>query len=384
MSSSSGRTTLVKPPPYDPEKSHIENVLEVTELGVLGPDIFTNTRQPWHPPGARGIFGGAVIAQSLSAAQRTVPDPAPGEAPFFIHSCHCYFLLAGSSEIPILFHVERVRDGRSFATRTVQARQRGRCIFTVTASFVREGAGGVKQARHAVPLPAGVRPPADDEPADQEAWIARGPFESRSIEIVGGDGGEGADQGRSGQGQVAQPGDEHRMRCRVWNRARGTISAAGGHAAHLNALAYMSDSYFIGTVSRVHRLWRFPFAPSEVADLDPALRAHVERSNRVDGLGDGPDDWAARPTVGMLVSLDHSIYFHDPRRVRADEWMFSEMDTPWAGDGRGVVLQRIFAADGTLLATCVQEGLVRLTQEDVDGAAREGGATAKDAGKAKL
>ncbi|CRK30791.1 hypothetical protein BN1708_005233, partial [Verticillium longisporum] len=187
MSSSSGRTTLVKPPPYDPEKSHIENVLEVTELGVLGPDIFTNTRQPWHPPGARGIFGGAVIAQSLSAAQRTVPDPAPGEAPFFIHSCHCYFLLAGSSEIPILFHVERVRDGRSFATRTVQARQRGRCIFTVTASFVREGAGGVKQARHAVPLPAGVRPPADDEPADQEAWIARGPFESRSIEIVGGD-----------------------------------------------------------------------------------------------------------------------------------------------------------------------------------------------------
>ncbi|KAF3344295.1 putative MFS-type transporter [Verticillium dahliae VDG2] len=166
-SSSSGRTTLVKPPPYDPEKSHIENVLEVTELGVLGPDIFTNTRQPWHPPGARGIFGGA-------------------------------------------------------------------------------------------------------------------------------------------------------------------------------------------------------------------------RSNRVDGLGDGPDDWAARPTLGMLVSLDHSIYFHDPRRVRADEWMFSEMDTPWAGDGRGVVLQRIFAADGTLLATCVQEGLVRLTQEDVDGAAREGGATAKDAGKAKL
>ncbi|EGY13642.1 uncharacterized protein VDAG_00324 [Verticillium dahliae VdLs.17] len=65
-------------------------------------------------------------------------------------------------------------------------------------------------------------------------------------------------------------------------------------------------------------------------------------------------------------------------------WMFSEIDTPWAGDGRGVVLQRIFAADGTLLATCVQEGLVRLTQEDVDGAAREGGATAKDAGKAKL
>ncbi|EEY14604.1 acyl-CoA thioesterase [Verticillium alfalfae VaMs.102] len=320
MSSSSGRTTLVKPPPYDSEKSHIENVLEVTELGVLGPDIFTNTRQPWHPPGARGIFGGAVIAQSLSAAQRTVPDPAPGEAPFFIHSCHCYFLLAGSSEIPILFHVERLcargcRRREAGPPRRTAARRRS---GTADRGKVRRRSTGMR-------LPASWKP------------------------------------GRGG----------HHQRL------------PGGDAAHLNALAYMSDSYFIGTVSRVHRLWRFPFAPSEVADLDPALRAHVERSNRVDGLGDGPDDWAARPTLGMLVSLDHSIYFHDPRRVRADEWMFSEMDTPWAGDGRGVVLQRIFAADGTLLATCVQEGLVRLTQEDVDGAARDG-ATAKDAGKAKL
>ncbi|KAM0333457.1 hypothetical protein ACHAQA_002119 [Verticillium albo-atrum] len=381
---SSSRTTLLKPPPYDPEKSHIENVLEVTELGVLGPEIFTNTRQPWHPPGARGIFGGAVIAQCLAAAQRTVPDPQqPGEAPFFIHSCHCYFLLAGSSEIPILFHVERVRDGRSFATRTVQARQRGRCIFTVTASFVREGSGGAQQARHAVPLPEGVRPPADDEaPGDEEAWMARGPFESRSIEIVGGGDGESG-SGGAGAGNEARAaeGGEHKMRCRVWNRARGRISEAGGHAAHLNALAYMSDSYFIGTVSRVHRLWRFPFAPSEVADLDPSVRAHVERSNRVDGLGDGPEAWAERPKLGMLVSLDHSIYFHDPRRVRADEWMFSEMDTPWAGDGRGVVLQRIFAEDGTLVATCVQEGLVRLTQ---DGKEERETGKENEKGKAKL
>ncbi|KAJ5009105.1 Acyl-coenzyme A thioesterase 8 [Colletotrichum sp. SAR 10_99] len=144
-----GRSTIVRPPPEDPNKSPIENVLEVTELGVLGPDIFTNTRQPWHPPGARGIFGGAVIAQCLASAQKTVPND------FFVHSCHCYFLLAGSSEIPILFHVERVRDGRSFATRTVQARQRGRCIFTTTVSFVKEGAGGETQVRHAAPLPVG-------------------------------------------------------------------------------------------------------------------------------------------------------------------------------------------------------------------------------------
>ncbi|KAG5927316.1 hypothetical protein E4U53_002887, partial [Claviceps sorghi] len=125
------RPTLLRPPPPDPCKAPIENVLEVTEVGVLGQDIFTNTRKTWTPPGARGIFGGAVIAQCLAAAQKTVADD------FLPHSCHCYFLLAGSGGLPIVMHVERVRDGRSFATRTVQARQQGRCIFTTTVSFVR-------------------------------------------------------------------------------------------------------------------------------------------------------------------------------------------------------------------------------------------------------
>ncbi|KAG6000229.1 hypothetical protein E4U21_005691, partial [Claviceps maximensis] len=120
------RSTLLRPPPPDPAKAAIENVLEVTEVGVLGKDIFTNTRKTWTPPGARGIYGGTVIAQCLAAAQKTVGDD------LVPHSCHCYFLLAGSSSLPVLMHVERVRDGRSFATRTVQARQRGRCIFTMT------------------------------------------------------------------------------------------------------------------------------------------------------------------------------------------------------------------------------------------------------------
>ncbi|KAL1850674.1 hypothetical protein VTK73DRAFT_9637 [Phialemonium thermophilum] len=69
----------------------------------------------------------------------------------------------------------------------------------------------------------------------------------------------------------------------------------------------------------------------------------------------------------MMVSLDHTIYFHEPRRVRADEWMFAEMESPWAGDGRGVVTQRIFSKDGTLLATCIQEGVVRLKEKKTEG-----------------
>ncbi|KAF6840150.1 acyl-thioesterase ii [Colletotrichum musicola] len=338
-----GRSTIMRPPPEDPTKSAMENVLEVTELGVLGPDIFTNTRQPWHPPGARGIFGGAVIAQCLASAQKTVPND------FFVHSCHCYFLLAGSSEIPILFHVERVRDGRSFATRTVQARQRGRCIFTTTVSFVKEGSGGEKQVRHAAPLPKGVRPPPEDWKGEPE-WSTHSPFQTYRIQLVGGEGGN------------AQP---HEMKSRNWVRARGRISVSGGHQAHLNALAYMSDSYFIGTVGRIHKLWRFPFRPEEFEDLPPELREEVERLNEFEGnTGRGIEYWKTRPHLGMMVSLDHSIYFHEPRRVRADEWMFTEMESPWSGEGRGVVLQKIFAGDGTLLATCVQEGVVRLKQEE--------------------
>lgn len=274
-----------------------------------------------------------------------------------MHSCHCYFLLAGSSDIPILFHVERVRDGRSFATRTVQARQRGRAIFTVTVSFVREGAGGPKSVCHAASLPAGVVPPPDldDDDDEQEPFTGMGPFYARPTEIVRPDGRRLSEAVREG---IAVDGREHEMKCRMWTRAKGTISAEGGHNAHMIALAYTSDSYFIGTVSRLHRVWKFPFPPSAVKDMDPERKQLVRRLHEFDDNGGDVEDeayWEGRPQLGMVVSLDHSIYFHEPRKIKADEWMFCEMETPWAGDGRGVVLQRMFAADGTLLATCVQE-----------------------------
>ncbi|KAG5926722.1 hypothetical protein E4U42_003024 [Claviceps africana] len=144
-------------------------------------------------------------------------------------------------------------------------------------------------------------------------------------------------------------------------RCRGTISRAGGAPAHLNALAYISDSAFIGTVGRAHRLWRMPFPVQHYHSLPEPQKRQVEQLARHEGLGATPAEWAARPRLGMMVSLDHSIYFHAPRRVRVDEWMLADMDSPWAGDERGFVTQRIFAADGTLLATCVQEGVVRLT-----------------------
>jgi len=330
------RVTLLRPPPADTTVAPIENALDVVEMSVLGPDVFTNARPLWQPPGARGIYGGAVIAQCLASGQRTVPDT------FLPHSCHCYFLLAGDAAVPILYHVERVRDGRSFATRTVQARQRGRCIFTTTISFVKETTEGERrrEIRHAQGLPAGVDAPEDDGEADDEAassaWAS--PIASHRLEMV------------RPQGQETPFGSR---KTRQWFRARGRISEGGGLRAHLNALAYITDSYFIGTVSRVHQLWRFPFRPSAVKDLPEAQRKAVEDMSRDDGLD--MEAWEGRPEIGMQVSLDHSIYFHEPGRVRADEWMLVENESPWSGDGRGVVLQRVWAKDGTLLATCMQE-----------------------------
>lgn len=170
-------STLIRPPPIDASQSKIENLLELTQLSDIDPDLFTNTRPLWHPPGARGIYGGAAIAQTLSAAQRTVPKD------FTVHSMHCYFVLAGNSEIPIIYHVERVRSGKSFATRTVQARQRGKVIFTTTISFVRQNAGGEQLVQHSTEMPEVPGPIEGMDDLDY-GGNSTGPFQSQRIEIL--------------------------------------------------------------------------------------------------------------------------------------------------------------------------------------------------------
>ncbi|KAJ5736405.1 uncharacterized protein N7483_001530 [Penicillium malachiteum] len=349
--------TLFEAPPDDHSKAPIENVLDLTPVVDLGPDVFTNTRPLWHPPGARGIYGGAAIAQSLSAAMRTVP------ADFAVHSMHCYFVLAGDSELPILYHVERVRDGRSFVTRTVQARQRGRPIFTTTLSFSRVGSGGEKTLNHATPMPDVSIP--DTLPGTVRALsdAGGGPFESKKAGIIN---------------RTQNPEDK---RVRRFVRARGRVSEEGGFQAHLSALAYITDSFFIGTVSRVHDIPRFS-SPAELEQLLKALKnpSDLDDEDIRKALQELKEEEAAdlrrrlegalsnantqdHKEVGMMVSLDHSIYFHNPRAFRADEWMFFEMESPWAGEGRGLAIQKIWSQNGTLIATCTQEGVVRLKQD---------------------
>ncbi|EXJ95086.1 hypothetical protein A1O1_00204 [Capronia coronata CBS 617.96] len=378
----SRHATLIKPPKSLPHHSPVENVLSLLPLLDIGPDIYTNARPLWHPPGARGIYGGAAIAQCLSAAQATIPPD------FTVHSMHCYFVLAGNSEIPILYHVERVRDGRSFITRTVQARQRGKCIFTTTLSFMKEGGGGTERVEHAVPMPTDVTPPPDAE-TSRAAWSANDSGESQPFESV--------------RCPVTRRGSPAERKLRQWIRARGRISdcppnvreeelakgqrahqPGNNHQAHLSALAYMSDSYFIGTVARVHSLMRFANRQSiertlrgfkgsqEERDqmrryLEEIAREEAEESSQFDSVtaaAGQPVTHKDGRQIGMMVSLDHTIYFHNPRAFRADDWMLAEMESPWAGDGRGLVIQRIWSKTGTLIATCTQEGVVRLVQKD--------------------
>lgn len=216
---------------------------------------------------------------------------------------HCYFVLAGNADIPIIYHVERVRDGKSFATRTVQARQKGQPIFTTTMSFVRENSGGKELIEHATDMPD-VREPAEEE----KASLGHGddsPFVSQRIDILN-------------HGSL-KPQDK---KTRQWIKARGKISPDGGYQAHLSALAYMSDSYFIGTVSRVHRLWRYQGAgKGGKASIDESVIQKLRNMDddtlrRMQGMDedviellrslDGNDLTKLefrRPEIGMMVSL---------------------------------------------------------------------------------
>lgn len=162
-------------------------------------------------------------------------------------------------------------------------------------------------------------------------------------------------------------------RVRRFLRARGRISDEGGQQAHLSALAYITDSYFVGTIARVHDIRRFTSRgqleralhalknPSDLDDEDISRTLTelkedeaIDLRRRLEGELSKAEK-AGQKEIGMMVSLDHSVYFHNPWAFRADEWMLTEMESPWAGEGRGLGIQRIWSQDGTLIATCTQE-----------------------------
>ncbi|KAH7141645.1 thioesterase-like superfamily-domain-containing protein [Dactylonectria macrodidyma] len=290
-------------------------MLELIPLPGMEPDQFTTTQELWHPPGGRGIFGGVILGLALSAAQQTVADG------FNIHSMHCYFLLVGDSTIPVTFSVQRVRDSNSFITRTISANQKQRCIFMGTMSFMRQGSGGTRPLHHASLMPDWLKPPGKED----EEMESTNHYTPQVLSI----GLENRD---------ADPQDQI-LRC--WLRIPQKISQSHNCRTHQVILAFLSDWQLISTIVYTHRLWEFPAVASSDSSPSP-----------LEGT-----------SVSMLTSLDHTMLFHEPLDIRTDEWMLLESKSPWSGGGRGLATSRIFARDGTHLATCVQEGVVRLKKD---------------------
>ncbi|HWJ83671.1 MAG TPA: acyl-CoA thioesterase II [Nocardioides sp.] len=272
------------------------NLVALLDLEQLDVDLFRG-KQP--ETVRQRVYGGQVAAQSLIAASRTIPDD------FHVHSLHSYFLLPGDYKVPIIYDVERIRDGRSFLTRRVVARQHGRAIYYQTLNYQRPEEGFEHQDR----MPEVGSP--DDGVSLFELMQERGSDDGLSKEW------EALDVRWLGNSAHGLPEDLDRpSKTMLWMRIDGRLS--DDPLEHLATFTYASDVSLLGA----------------------SLAAHK-----------------ADPTKVQMASLDHTIWFHRP--FRADEWWLYDQWSPSAGGGRGLSLGRVFTQDGTLVATVAQEGLIR-------------------------
>ena len=281
----------------------LADLVALLDLERLETDFFRG-RQPDEK--RQRVFGGLVAGQALIAAGRTVEDRE-------VHSLHAYFLRPGDPAIPILYQVERTRDGRSFTTRRVTAIQHGRAIFTLSASFhVAESTFEHQCAMPDVPGPEALedwqvamrRVLAQRVPEDVKlmAWLERDrPIESRHVELMDYFGGQQA------------------PRAQIWIRAKGELPA--DPLLHRCVVAYASDMTLLDTAARPHPI--------------PLLSDESENA-----------------------SLDHAMWFHRP--LRADEWLLYSQESPNMSGALGLTTGHFFRRDGTLVASVVQEGLFRI------------------------
>jgi len=280
-----------------------DDLVSLFDLESFGPDRYVGHSPP---NGWERVFGGQVIAQALIAAQRTVEDRTP-------HSLHAYFILGGDPGEPILFEVERIRDGRSFTTRRVVARQRGEAIFVLSASFQVEEEG----LEHQFPMPDVPDPEGLPDPVQLAALAGKaaqqrvkGFFDHiRPIEL------RPLDLRRYQPAQAGQPRDPRQS---IWIRIAGRLP--DDPAIHRAALAYLSDMTLLDTVLVAH--------------------GYSISSGRF-----------------QVASLDHAIWLHRP--FRADEWLLYVQDSPSACGARGLTRGLLYTRAGALVASVAQEGLLR-------------------------
>lgn len=289
-------------PPEAPDV--LRELVTLLSLERIEANVFRGQSQDL---GWGNVFGGQVVGQALSAAVQTVPPER------HVHSLHAYFLRPGDAKKPIVYDVDRIRDGSSFTTRRVVAIQNGQAIFNLAASFQIEEKG----FEHQDAMPEGV-PAPESLPTEQEllaAHVAKlprtlreratapRPFEHRPVGI---------------ESDILAPRPRPPQRM-VWLRTVGTLP--DDPALHAYLLAYASDFSFITT----------SLLPHGVSWLTPGMQ---------------------------VASLDHVMWFHQP--VRVDEWLLYVIDSPAAHGARGLARGRIFSRDGRLVASAAQEGLIRM------------------------
>ncbi|XP_020774234.1 acyl-coenzyme A thioesterase 8 [Boleophthalmus pectinirostris] len=283
-------------------------VTSVLNLETLDVDLYRGTHH-WVPNTQR-LFGGQIVGQALVAAAKSVGDS------LFAHSLHCYFVRAGDPKVPVLYQVERIRDGRSFSVRSVKAIQHGKPIFICQASFHLLQSSPLE---HQFTMP--VVPPPEDLPSVEELIqfylnkpdltenLRRGlnkllasevPIEIKPIS-----------PSTFNRATITEP------KLIFWVRARGFIGE-GNMKLHCCVAAYVSDYAFLSTA-----LLPYP-----------------------------------KHRVLFSASLDHAMWFHST--FRSDEWMLYECESPWAGGSRGLVHGRMWRRDGVLAASCSQEGVLRV------------------------
>lgn len=282
--------------------NHVTELVELLQLERLEDNLF---RGQSRDIGTRFVFGGQVLGQALAAAQRTVATERGA------HSLHAYFLRAGDIEAPIVYNVERTRDGGSFSSRRVVAIQHGQPILNGSISFQTPEQGVEHQtSMPEVPAPEDIEPlhPLPPEevarlPVKLQRWMGiDGPFQFRQV------------WPRDERHPSKRPPIQH-----IWFKLSSTIDDSA--ILHRALLAYASDFHLIGTATLPHGI--------------SYLTNNVQ-----------------------IASLDHALWFHRPFRI--DEWLLYSFDSPTAQGGRGLARGQIFSRDGRLVASTVQEGLIRV------------------------
>jgi acyl-CoA thioesterase-2 len=281
----------------------LEEIVDLLDLEPIEVDLFRG-RQP--KTSMQRVFGGQVAAQALRAAYSSAPDGR------WVHSLHAYFLRGGDPACPIIYDVERIRDGRSFSTRRVVARQHGNAIFYLTASFQVDEEGFDHQDRmpdvpgaDSCPTMAELYRKITGRESAAEGW--QNEWAALDVRHAGDSGGSNV-----------LPADERPAQVRLWFRAAGRL----GDDRLLNdcVLAYASDLTLLGA----------SLIPHHTLISSPHVQA---------------------------ASLDHAMWFHRP--FRADEWLLYDQVSPSASGARGFSTGRVFTADGRLVASVAQEGLIR-------------------------